>query len=171
MKKALFLDLDGVHNVEVFINACYAICKKANLNYNEQMRDKYGMLFCPTTINQLEYIIKETGADIVISSTWRYSGLSVMQAMWKDRGLPGSVIGVTPILRIHNDEGSFKERAERGREIAKWLSENKVDAYCIIDDDNDCLPEQEKYFIQTDAMYGLTHKHALKAIEILNNED
>ena len=37
-----------------------------------------------------------THADIVIESSWKYLGLEAMQDMWKDRQLPGKVIGITP---------------------------------------------------------------------------
>lgn len=150
MKKIIFLDIDGV------------------LNVIYQGRDKYGSLFHPHFEDNLAHIINETEADIVISSTWRYSGLKVMQSMWRDRGLPGNVIDVTPT--IHD--------GVRGDEIDLWLRENQVDSYVIIDDDADMLPEQMNNFVQTsgnahhsdyvDIGYGLTKECSEKAIEILN---
>ena len=129
----------------------------------------YGAIFHPQFEDNLQYLIEQTGADIVISSTWRYSGLKVMQNMWRDRGLPGNVIDITPI--------NFNSR-HRGKEIDAWLKENQVDNYVIIDDDNNMLPEQMMNFVQTyanhdhtdaiDFGYGLTKECTLKAIEILN---
>lgn len=174
MKKIIFLDIDGVLNVEVFINAFWAICKQLKLNRAEEnnfrqvnLRDEYGNLFCPTACNQLAWIIKETGAKIVISSTWRHSGLKVMQEMWKARNLPGEVIDITPSNRQDRNL-PFKERADRGHEIKEWMSKNKVDRYVIFDDDDDMLPEQEANFIQVDEMYGIMGLDAEKAIQILN---
>jgi len=171
--KVIFLDIDGVLNTELFINSFFAVCKRIKILHpefdippQEVMRDDYGQMFCPTACNLLNWIVESTQADIVISSTWRHSGLSVMQEMWLKRGLPGRIIDVTPIRRIRGD-GDFKLRAERGNEIKEWLQNNPVDAYCIIDDDNDMLPEQEPYFIQVDAMYGITMRAAEKAIAIL----
>ena len=60
MRKVIFLDIDGV------------------LNIIPQGRDQYGSLFHPQFEDNLQYLIEQTKADIVISSTWRYSGLKVM---------------------------------------------------------------------------------------------
>ena len=150
MKRIIFLDIDGVLNV-----------------YCES-RDKYGCTFHTHFEDNLHDLIEATGAEIVISSTWRYSGLKVMQNMWRDRGLAGNVIDITPI--IHD--------GIRGDEIDYWLRENQVDNYVIIDDDDDMLPEQMEHFVKTsenhdhidkvDFGYGLTKECTLKAISILN---
>ena len=63
--KVIFLDIDGV------------------LNVISQGHDEYGSLFHKHFEDNLRYIIEQTGAKIVISSTWRMSGLSEMQRMWK----------------------------------------------------------------------------------------
>lgn len=177
--KIIFLDIDGVLNVEVYITAFWEICKRINLSRPEStslrmdaMRDEYGNLFCPLACRRLAWVTEITGAKIVISSTWRMNGLSEMQEMWKHRELPGEVIDVTPIHRTRrtNDNLSFSERCERGNEIKEWLSKHpEVESYVIFDDDNDMLPEQMDNFIQTDEVYGITLKDAERAINILNN--
>jgi hypothetical protein len=78
--KVIFLDIDGV------------------LNLNHKERDEYGPLFHENFVNNLDLIIQETGAKIVISSTWRYSGLTIMKEMWEKRNLPGEVIDTTPCI-------------------------------------------------------------------------
>ena len=174
----IFLDLDGVLNVEVFINAFWKICEIMELKRpeskklrKEMMRDEYGNLFCPTASNMLAWIIEATGAKIVISSSWRHSspnGLEFCQNMWKHRGLAGEIIDITPSFH-ENYNLPFKERAARGKEIDAWLSKNPVDSYVIFDDDDDMLPYQESNFIQTDEKYGITMRDAERAIKILNN--
>lgn len=174
--KAIFLDIDGVLNVEVYLTAFWDICKRINLARSEAsalrmdaMRDDYGNLFCPLACRRLAWIIAATNAKIVISSTWRMNGLSEMQAMWKHRELAGEVIDVTPIHINRGRDLSFSERLERGHEIKEWLSEHpEVESYVIFDDHNDMLPEQMANFIQTDEVYGITLKDAEKAIQILN---
>ena len=150
MKKVIFLDIDGV------------------LNLCRQERDQYGSLFHPYYERNLRMIIDQTAAKIVISSTWRMSGLEIMQEMWKERNLPSEVIDITP--SIHN--------SCRGEEINYWLKNNKVDAYCIIDDDSDMLISQFPYFVRTSNNhthigniegYGLTKECAENVINILNN--
>ena len=169
--RVIFLDIDGVLNVESYIVNVYDICKRVNIDPYQHMRDEYGHLFCPLTIRYLNWIIESCDAKIVISSTWRMAGEEWIKNMWKHRNLPGEIIGVTPILRSYrtDDDISFKDRAERGREIKDYLSQHpEITDYVIIDDDDDFLPEQEDKFVQTWHQYGLTNVVAEKCIEILS---
>jgi hypothetical protein len=152
--KVIFLDFDGVLNPGYHMNALHLYLK-----YGGVAEDAYGYLFCPHTIEHLKLVIDATGARIVISSTWRKSGLSIMQEMWATRGLPGEVIAVTPTLYI-----------TRGEEIAAWLQENSVDRYIIIDDEPYLLAEQLPYFIHTDGEYGLKLSDAWKCIALLTQD-
>lgn len=142
MKKIIFLDIDGV------------IC----VDWDKYV-DEFGHGFRKEYVGNLARIIKETGALLVISSTWRMEGLGKMKLMWEMRNLPGQVIDVTPIMNT-----------PRGEEIAEWLRENPVDRYVILDDDSDMLPEQMNNFVHTVGTKkgGLTAIHADKAIQILN---
>lgn len=146
--KIIFLDIDGV------------IC----VNWKEDA-DEFGHGFHEAYVKNLSDIIEKTGAKIVISSTWRMSGLSEMQRMWEMRDLPGKVIDVTPVMNTI-----------RGEEIAEWLRGNQCDNYVIIDDGNDFLSEQKPFFVRTafngpdkkGLVLGLTVTCTEKAIEILN---
>lgn len=165
--KVIFLDIDGV------LNVC------------TQQRDEFGSIFHKEFVDNLKHIIEETNAKIVITSTWRFSGLNTMKEMWSKRNLPGNVIGITPFKSKKEKECKsiwnnlpFKERCERGWEIEDWLEENKVESYCIIDDDFDFLPNQLGRFVQTfdnwdhpDNIegYGLTRNCSSMAIMILNS--
>jgi hypothetical protein len=156
--KIIFLDIDGVLNV-----------------YCEG-RDKYGCTFHKHFEDNLRWIIEQTDAKIVISSTWRMSGLEIMQEMWKDRNLAGEVIDITPLAVVIEKE--FDENVYRGFEIQQWINDNNIKYYCIIDDDNDMLSSQQNNFVCTannighpdcvDIGYGLTRKCAEKVVEILN---
>lgn len=147
--KIILLDIDGVLNVDF------------------PSHDEYGRCFHPNFVDNLKYIIDETGAKIVISSTWRFSGLVIMKEMWEKRNLPGEVIDITPHIDI----------CKRGEEIEYWLKNNEVDSYVIIDDDNDMLENQQQNFVKTSKNVshedninngmGLTLKCAEKAIKIL----
>lgn len=147
--KYIFLDIDGV------------------LNVISQGQDEFGSLFHPHLVENLRTVMDATGAKIIISSTWRCAGLWKMQLMWEMRDLPGEVIDVTPELNLI-----------RGEEIAEYLRKNPADAYVILDDDDDMLPEQMPYFVRTsenldhedccDRGFGLTKKCAEQAIKILN---
>lgn len=150
--KIIFLDIDGV------------------LNVIPQGYDKYGCTFHKHFIENLDYIIQNTDAKIVISSTWRFNGLKEMQDMWINRNLPGDVIDITPYLG---------NNVKRGDEINDWLMNNQsISNYVIIDDDDDMLPQQYNNFVKTsdniehddcvDIGYGLTKECAELAIKILN---
>lgn len=165
--KVIFLDIDGVLNV-IATN-----------------RDQYGDVFRPEFVENLARIIQETDAKIVISSTWRMSGLDVMREMWQKRGLAGEVIGITPYITTHElkelEESTGSDWLARGWEIAEWLKltkdEIQVDKYVILDDDTDMLDSQLPYFLQCSELKdddavngcGLTKRITERAIEILNS--
>ena len=161
--KIIFLDVDGV------LNVC------------TQQRDVFGSLFHQQFMDNLKKVIDETNAKIVISSSWRHSGLKVMQEMWKERNLAGEVIDVTANHPSNYKETinlGFHERLERGFEIQDWLDKhNDVDRFVIIDDDDDFLESQLYAFVHTcdnwehtDHVegFGLTIECAEKVIKILN---
>lgn len=159
--KVIFLDIDGV------------ICVPT------REHDQYGQLFHQPFVDNLKWIINETGAKIVISSTWRMSGLSVMKEMWEKRGLPGEVIDTTPIIsgakarysdrKPIDDAGAYSYTTPRGSEIEWWLDihgkfqrvnwskkeQEKyiggsiVKNYVILDDDSDMLFNQKEHFVKT----------------------
>ncbi|MES2397908.1 MAG: HAD domain-containing protein [Bacteroidota bacterium] len=178
--KIIFLDIDGV------------------LNVIGQGHDEYGQIFHKHFEDNLKRIIDETGAKIVVSSSWRSCGLKVMQEMWEKRGLPGEIIDVTPSLRLqkggsiafyndklerHPTESVQGYSIPRGCEIEYWLRNEAwrigtIDGYVILDDDTDMLMHQKEKFVQCsgntddedciDAGWGLTKKCTDQAIKILS---
>lgn len=84
--KVLFLDIDGVLNTKYWYT---------QMDRNTP-KDKYGYAFDPNSVANLKRIVEDTGAEIVISSSWKCMGLSQMEDMWRDRNLPGRIIGITP---------------------------------------------------------------------------
>ena len=139
MRKIIFLDIDGVLNTERWH------CQTAS----NELQDEYGYKFDPVAVTNLSKIIEETGADIVISSSWKFMGLSKMRKMWKDRKLPGNVIGITPNtvsdeFLLNVDLDNMDIMAIRGQEVKEWLmlNKNEITNYVILDDMNDILQEQ-----------------------------
>lgn len=160
--KIIFLDIDGV------------------LNVISQGRDQFGSIFHKHFEDNLRHLIEQTDAKIVISSTWRFSGLDIMKDMWLKRNLPGEVIDITPYCAIIQKDESY-ESVERGYEIQAWLNKHPdVENYVILDDDNDMLDCQLNNFVKTsgnsdhpdkiDIGYGLTKICTEKAIKILNRK-
>lgn len=159
--KVIFLDIDGVLNV---------MCRE---------RDVFGAVFHQHLVDNLARVIKETGAKIIISSSWRHGGLQRMKDMWEYRNLPGEVIGITPDLWREVEGEDFHEKLRRGHEIQVILDKMpEITSYVIFDDDNDMLPSQLGNFVYcatnvnhpdcVDLGYGLTNECANKAIRILN---
>lgn len=131
----------------------------------------------PKAVANLKRIVEETGADIVISSSWKCMGLTQMEEMWNDRNLPGKIIGITPNsvsdeLLLHADIDSMELFHIRGEEIKEWLTKHgkRVSNYAIIDDMDNMLPEQQSHFVQTNPEVGITKEDSEKAIIILNKE-
>jgi hypothetical protein len=161
--KIIFLDIDGV------------------LNVIGQGHDEFGQIFHKHFEKNLKRIVDETGAKIVISSTWRMSGLKVMREMWKKRKLPGEIVGITSTADqvVKRGTHKFYDLVNRGHEIQQWIDDHEITKFVILDDDDDMLDSQHDYFVQTsnnqdhpdciDIGYGLTAICTEKAIKILNS--
>jgi hypothetical protein len=166
-RKIIFLDIDGVLNTKWWYT---------QMDRNTP-RDKYGYAFDPKAVANLRRVVDETGAGIVISSSWKCMGLSQMEDMWDERNLPGKVVGITPNsvsdeLLVDTDIDSMELFHIRGEEIKEWLTKHgkHVSHYVIIDDMDNMLPEQQSHFVQTNPEVGITEDDANKAIVILNKE-
>lgn len=170
MCRILFLDIDGVLNTERQHDLC--------VNKGIAPVDGFGYAFDPEAVTNLKRIVEETGADIVISSSWKLWGLDAMQRMWTKRALPGKVIDITPNtesdeMLLSVDLDYMEIPAIKGSEIKEWLTTKGHDVthYAILDDFPDMLPEQESHFVQTDPSIGITEADANKTIEILTKTD
>ena len=164
MRKIIFLDIDGVLNTKEWHSRMT----------KDAPKDEYGYAFDPVTVKNLAHIIDKTGADIVISSSWKFYGVAKLRKMWEIRNLPGTILDITPntisdemLLNANLDE--MELGVCRGNEIKEWLSRHKgeVSNYVIIDDFDDMLPEQEDHVVLTDTLIGITEFDAEKAIAIL----
>ena len=158
--KYLFLDIDGVLNTGQYSNYLVdnGLCET----------DTDGYLFDPEAVKNLEYIIVETDAEIVITSTWRLDG--DMQALWRNRDLTGEVIGVTPTIEKEKAIGKTKIwYGHRGMEVEEWLNSNATSPYkyAILDDEDDYLTTQSDHLVLTDPMTGITKEVADKVISLL----
>lgn len=169
MQKIIFLDIDGV------------------IATPESIIDgEWGLLDSKQEL--LKFILNQTDAKIVLSSSWRKHTLEDTKAFMKGRGFQfvDDIIGVT--IRAYH----YIDRSEgihlsipRGVEIKQWIdthihSDNgknwnfkKVGVdyqYVIIDDDSDMLLSQAYHFVRTKSEEGLTLADAIKVVYILNNK-
>lgn len=168
--KIIFLDIDGVLNCEDGFKS--KICTE---------RDDYGMLFYPPSERLINKLIDETSAKVVISSTWRMSGLDQMQWMWKSRGMSGDVIDITPRLdhRIRGVEinewlksNGFRQCFWSEEIQKKYMEESSIENFIIIDDDSDMLYNQRQHFVHVKPsprnVLGFHEEHYKLAKEILS---
>lgn len=135
----------------------------------------------PSLMANLKFIIDQTGAEIVLSSTWRLEAAtrSAVKTRLKTVGL--SFIDSTPDLAAiedgathfelcAGDDGEYSPEAERAIEIRRWLAARSDDDVAIpgfvaIDDMNLCLGSLEPAnFVQTDDSHGLTRLGAESSI-------
>lgn len=145
--KVLFLDFDGVLTSEANTQRCVLEHRRENL---------FGIdWFDPDCISVLRKIVDETGAVIVISSSWRELGRDKLLYLWRELDMPGNLHGITPEWVL----------TKKGA-IEQWLYDNEHDAYVVLDDDVLGLPNQ----IKTDPRKGLMLADANSIIDVLNRQ-
>ena len=122
-------------------------------------KDKYGVVFDPDCIANLRRIIDETGADIVVSSTWKdFMTYKEILEMWEYRKLPGFVTDTTPTCS-----------RKRGDEIDSWLEECNTECeYVIIDDMDETQFNEHQYdrLFVVNPYDGLNEQTAEKVIQL-----
>lgn len=156
--KVIFLDIDGVLNCERAYRLGH--CNYVKWEWPDGTEDHH-QSFAPWCKEYLNELIDLTGAKIVISSTWRSSGIDFMRKVWELEGMHGEIIGITPNFR------SYKINIPRGVEIQHYLEEDLkfhhinwdkdiqkeyieksgIENYIIIDDDSDMLYGQRNHFV------------------------
>jgi hypothetical protein len=167
MFKIIFLDIDGVLNSTLYYENLEF--KEIKADQNDRFLNKLYDID-EKAISFLNHLIKNTGAKIVISSTWRKNtAIEELTKLFKMKGFIGEIIDYTPRL----GEGNL-----RGNEILKWIENNitligqlrhEYRSYVIFDDDSDMLYWQRNNFILIDGYVGLTPNNVYKAEYILNN--
>lgn len=151
-KTVIFLDFDGVLNTEQY--------RAELLLGGKSDRDHWGPLFDPRSIHNFRVIVEETGASIIVTSTWRYiHGFQGLKDMWKERSLPGKLMGILPCDSM---------MPTRGEEIADYLKVHKDWTCVILDDDDEYNSAQSSMFVKINPDVGISESDARKAIEILN---
>lgn len=134
--KILFLDIDGVLNSR---RTCHAF---------DGYPDDFGDMrrFDLVAVALVRRLCRETGCQVVLSSTWRYYFTAEQAA----------AALALPMISATSTE-SYNDYASRGGEIRAWLAAHpEVTHYAIVDDVAAMLPEQQPHFVQTDDGFGLT---------------
>lgn len=154
--KIIFLDIDGVLNCEGSRSRCVGY---------RGIDDKKA--------ENLAKIVKETGAEIVLTSTWKESWRKTdktrqgMMANYLDKKLKKQGLVVFDKTRDFVGERYLS----RGEGILEYLARGGVQGYVILDDyqfDYDSCGLTENYVKTDNYNGGLTEELAEKAIGILN---
>ena len=157
--RIIFLDIDGVLNCELFYKN-----RKQEGTYAQQS-------ICTDRVKWLNELCKDTGAKVVLSSTWRLGRtIEEIREIFTEVGGTFEVIDKTPNLR--------HEGCVRGNEIYDWIAKNteligclgaNYKDYVIIDDDSDMLLWQAEHFFKTDNYSGLTPTTCYKIKRFFNS--
>lgn len=156
--KVIFLDIDGVLNSQQFfikLNQIYS-----GTGVYPAPEDKLD----PELILRLNRLVMESGAKIVVSSSWRigyHRNLAGLRELFRKRGIVGDVLGITVI------DGRI-----RGLQIREWLETwqrvtEPVESFVILDDDSDMGPVLDR-LVKTSNETGLTDGDVERALKMLN---
>lgn len=149
-KPILFIDIDGV----------------LNRWESYSWRDGPRALIERDCVWNLNRIIEQTEAKLVLSSSWRQFVL----------GGSMTVHGFEYLLRTHGMRGELidttcgdDEADERGEQIRRWLRQNRKIPYeyVVIDDVDDGISSRGLVFVQTNGSKGLTEADAERVVHIL----
>ena len=183
--KVLFTDFDGVIVTRKQLQRRQPEVRKTE-DWYLSIKSKAD----PDAIEQLNRVCEETGAVVVVSSTWRYvkdcpvpveyeaNSLRHVRRVLEVWGFRGQVVGVTPRLyrekMITNADGKrvpLLLSQERGKEIQAWLdnADVTVDRFAIVDDESD-MAHLKHRLVQTVFDDGLTVRHADRLIQLLGKE-
>lgn len=112
--------------------------------------------FDPLVVKRINDIIDETKCKLVVSSSWRFD--ENLQNIFDEVGFKHKLFDITP----------YGMGKCRGEEIKQWLDKHEnIEKYAIVDDDNDMLKNQRKYFVRTNEFNGLTEELKIKILKIL----
>jgi len=165
VRPIIFLDIDGV------------------MNFGAPGRMDHTS-FLPEKVAVLNYLIRESGAMVVVHSTWTYGATREwMSEILVRTGVCAPAIEITSFPKgqarrdgYYLDPGGWSEwkgdiQTDDRRAIAiqKWLDDHPGhDNYVILDDSSRLGHfKGSRRFIRTETRVGLTYDHAREALRIL----
>jgi hypothetical protein len=142
--KLLFLDLDGVVNTS-------------------QTWDQLNSLI-PDLCENLAGILHTTGAQLVISSAWRHSGIG------PDSQFQKQLLHASPqyykfiISRLHGKTGEYGTREDQ---ILSYVRIFNPEKFVAVDDNYELFPNIPNWLVLTNHEQGLTIKDAVAVVNKL----
>lgn len=158
--KAIFLDIDGVLVTPTTMKLNYLLGRPPETQWYD-----------PATLSYLGRLVSQTGAMVVLSSTWRSAAgaeptaferavMDNLYAQLSEAGAP--VADVTPQV-----EGS-----DRSAEVGAWLDEHPCEAYVILDDlaRFETRPDVAAgHLVRIEGSEGMKSWHYWRALELLQS--
>ena len=157
-RPVLFLDVDGV--------LCTPLSVRLDQVFRRPMDRQF---FDPVALFWLQKLVRRTGAQVVLSSSWRYSLedgdpltgriLHNLYACLAAHGAP--VAGIAPILGV-----------SKGEEIAAWLAGHPGRPCAILDDRADefaAAPALRPRLVLVDGRRGLRRRDYRQALALLTD--
>lgn len=155
--KVLFLDVDGVITHQ---------------HYKNEEREGLD----PEKIKLVARIVKNTGAFVVLSSSWRLSydqktekkdwDYVLLEKCLGDEGI--SIYDITTRIPFSS---SLAWQRTRPLEILDWIVEHKVNSFAILDDDEWDFARYglDKHWVHTSAEDGISIKDVILAEDKIDN--
>lgn len=161
--KVIFLDIDGVLNGE-YSN----IYKKQDFDLDYKKAQL------------IKYLVRKTGAKIVLSSSWKYNWKNTLRkkrllSFFARNGL--KLYDVTPDINdddyeiIYAGKAIYEKDFSRGKEIKNYIQKHNITQYVIFDDIIDMGDDLREHLITTKFYYGngVSKKDIKKALKVLNS--
>lgn len=153
MRSLIFLDVDGVLNPT---HNMIEEHEKGNSTLPEMIH------LDESCLNNLLRIVQKTGAEIVVSSTWRLStqAMDNLEVQLSRKGI--NIVGCT----------TFSRMGKRGQEIMEYLNNKEECPYVILDDDDfdikDYVPPYT--MVKIDGYKGITERDADLAVYLITKQ-
>ena len=153
--KVIFLDIDGVLNSRAY----------------DRKRDwQQQTAIDETRLPLVKRIVDETGAKIVLSSTWR-EHWEKEPAQCDEDGVYINRVFAKYGLQVFDKTPRLALQLDRPDEIKAWLSgtEERIESFVILDDYRYAWAELSDRFVKTNPHFGLglEEEHVRRAIAIL----
>lgn len=150
--KVIFLDVDGVLNCKTTKERC--------MGYIGIDRKK---------VLLLKHICAETGAEIVLVSTWKSCWYKEPEKKCEQDGFADELDKSLGAFGLTIFDRTYDDIFDRADEILKWLEQNPAEKFVILDDEDFSYKQARlnKFWVKTDYNTGLTAELCERAIEIL----
>lgn len=163
MKKYLFLDIDGV------IANSWSVKQPTADWIRVADSDEIAYPFFEPAVEQLNRLLNETDAEIILSSDWRIGyNLAQLDDIFKKNGVVKSPVAITEQLTEYwlEHEEELDGKNERDIEIEKYVNGNGIENFAIVDDRK--INVYSERFVRTKDSHGLSKNLASELIKILN---